>query len=186
MRFVAASFLSIFMLGCGCGVPVTPTQRLARATNELANAATTEKRFYALDGAAKESFVAGKTEDARKYADELMTMLPKFQGNWNYGNAVQDANLVLGRIAATEGRMEDAKRYLLAAGKSPGSPQMMQVLERGIQQCYNTYQVHYQVRISTAQSGELVTVKDAYFFTEPELIAYPEPEKTPDDSEALA
>jgi len=124
MRFVAASFLSIFMLGCGCGVPVTPTQRLARATNELANAATTEKRFYALDGAAKESFVAGKTEDARKYADELMTMLPKFQGNWNYGNAVQDANLVLGRIAATEGRMEDAKRYLLAAGKSPGSTQM--------------------------------------------------------------
>ena len=124
MRIVAAIFPCLLMVGCGRGIPLTPAQRLARATNELANAATTEKRFYALDDAAKESFVAGKIEDARKYANELLTLLPKFQGNWNYGNAVQDANLVLGRIAATEGRFDDAQRYLMAAGKSPGSPQM--------------------------------------------------------------
>src|SRR5207245_278418 len=80
--------------------------------------------FYALNDAAKESFVLGKIEDAQKYAQELMTLLPKFQGNWNYGNAVQDANLVLGRIAVREGRIDDAKQYLLEAGKSPGSPQM--------------------------------------------------------------
>jgi hypothetical protein len=53
-----------------------------------------------------------------------MTLLPQFQGNWNYGNAVQDANVVLGRIAVRDGRIEDAKRYLAEAGKSPGSPQM--------------------------------------------------------------
>jgi hypothetical protein len=77
----------------------------------LAAAKTQEERFYALNDAAKESFVMGKTEDARKYAQELMALLPKFQGNWNYGNAVQDANLVLGRLALREGRIDEAKRY---------------------------------------------------------------------------
>jgi hypothetical protein len=51
-------------------------------------------------------------------------LLPKFKGNWNYGNAVQDTNIVMGRIALREHRDEDAKRYLIAAGNSPGSPQM--------------------------------------------------------------
>ena len=91
---------------------------------ELAKAKSEKERFYALGDAAKECFDGGKIEDARKYAQELMTLLPKYQDNWNYGNAVQDANLVFGRIAIQEGRIEDAKRYLIEAGKSPGSPQM--------------------------------------------------------------
>ncbi len=103
---------------------MTPQQRLDRAIKKLAEAKTQEEKFYALNDAAKESFVAGKSEDARKYAQELMTLLPQFQGNWNYGNAVQDANLVLGRIALREGRVDEAKRHLTEAGKSPGSPQM--------------------------------------------------------------
>jgi predicted Zn-dependent protease len=90
----------------------------------LANAKTPQKRFYALNDAAKQSFVVGNAEDARKYAQELMALLPKSPGDWNYGNAVQDANLVLGRIAVKEGRVDEAKQYLLAAGNSPGSPQM--------------------------------------------------------------
>ncbi|HEV2716016.1 MAG TPA: hypothetical protein VGU64_12190 [Terriglobales bacterium] len=103
---------------------MTPQQRLQRAMEKLAAAKTPEERFYALNDAAKENFVVGKIEDAQKYAQEMMTLLPQFQGNWNYGNAVQDANLVLGRIAVREGHLDDAKRYLLEAGKSPGSPQM--------------------------------------------------------------
>ena len=124
MRYITTLLLCSLLLGCGQGVPVTPQQRLERAMKELDAAKTPEERFYALNDAAKESFVVGKTEDAQKYAQELMTLLPQFQGNWNYGNAVQDANLVLGRIAVREGRIDDAKRYLLEAGKSPGSPQM--------------------------------------------------------------
>jgi hypothetical protein len=102
----------------------TAQGRLGEATKELAAASTDEKRFYALDDAAKESFNVGKIEDARKYATELLALAPGYQGNWNYGNAIQDGSLVLGRIAVREGRMEDAKQYLLEAGKSPGSPQM--------------------------------------------------------------
>ena len=92
--------------------------------NDLKTAKTEENRFYALDAAAKESFVTGKIEEARNYAQELMTLLPKYKGDWNYGNAIQDANLVLGRIAMREVNAEAAKKYLIAAGKSPGSPQM--------------------------------------------------------------
>ena len=124
MKYITPFVLCALLLGCGRDFPVTPQGRLARATNALAGAKTPQARFYALNDAAKESFVVGNTEDARKYAQELMTLLPKFPGDWNYGNAVQDANLVLGRIAVKEGRLDEAKQYLIAAGKSPGSPQM--------------------------------------------------------------
>ncbi len=124
MRYLTTLLLCSLLLGCGRGVPVTPQQRHQLAIKELDAAKTPEEKFYALNDAAKESFVVGKIEDAQKYANELQTLLPQFQGNWNYGNAVQDANLVLGRIAVREGRIDEAKKYLLQAGKSPGSPQM--------------------------------------------------------------
>jgi hypothetical protein len=74
-----------------------------------------------VDAAAKERLVVGKIEDAQKSAQKLMTLLPKLQGDWNYGNAVQAANLVLGRIAVREGGIDDAKLYLLRARlKNPG------------------------------------------------------------------
>ena len=44
--------------------------------------------------------------------------------NWDYGNAIHQGNLVLGRIAVSEGRLADAAKYLLAAGETPGSPQL--------------------------------------------------------------
>lgn len=111
-------------LGLARSGPMTSRQRLNRAVHELQEAKNEEQRFYALGDAAKESFAVGKVEDARKYAEELMRVLPQYHGNWNYGNAIQDAHLVLGRIAVREGRIEDAKRHLIEAGKSPGSPQM--------------------------------------------------------------
>ena len=104
--------------------PRTPQGRLDNATNKLAEASNNQDRFYALDSAAKESFNVGKIQDAENYAKELLTLAPKFQGNWNYGNAIQDGNLVLGRIAARDGRIEEAKRFLLESGKSYGSPTM--------------------------------------------------------------
>ena len=94
------------------------------AMSDLQKAKTEEQRFYALDAASKESFVAGKIEDSRNFAQELMSLMPKYKGNWNYGNAVQDANLVLGRIAVREGDIGAAKKHLIAAGNSPGSPVM--------------------------------------------------------------
>jgi hypothetical protein len=104
--------------------PVTAQDRLQAAIQKLTRASSDEEKFYALDSAAKESFNAGNIQDAGKYANELLKLAPEFKGNWNYGNAIQDGNLVLGRIALHEGRTQEARQYLLAAGGSPGSPTM--------------------------------------------------------------
>lgn len=104
--------------------PTTPEERPVKVNKESAPASADANRFYALDGAAKENFNVGKIEDTENCARELLVLAPKFRGNWNYGNAIQDGNLVLGRIAVRDGRIEEAKKYLLEAGKSPGSPQM--------------------------------------------------------------
>lgn len=44
--------------------------------------------------------------------------------SWNYGNVIYDANTLLGRVALREGNLDAAKKYLVAAGKTKGSPQL--------------------------------------------------------------
>lgn len=90
---------------------------LSAPTNET-------ERFHALPRAAKSALEAGKTEEARKLAEELGGLAPKYTNDWNYGNAIQDWNQVLGRIALAEGDIGEAKRRLLASADSKGSPVM--------------------------------------------------------------
>ena len=123
---IAAVFVVPFLIARSSlkNYPVTPEARLKKATDTIASAPSEAEKFYALDAAAKESFIAGKIEPARQYAAELLTLAPKYRSDWNYGNAIQDGNIVLGRIALQEGNTNEAKKYLIEAGKSPGSPQM--------------------------------------------------------------
>jgi len=102
MKYYTAILLFGLLAGCGRNFPTTPQERLDEATKKLATASREEEKFYALDDDTKESFEVGKMEDASKYAKDLMTLAKKFQGDWNYGNAIQDGNLVLGRIALIE------------------------------------------------------------------------------------
>ena len=64
---------------------------------------------------------AGQTEKARSYAD---TMLSNDTNDWNLGNRIHHGHLTLGRIALAEGNLEEAKKRLLKAGETPGSPQL--------------------------------------------------------------
>jgi hypothetical protein len=121
MRYVSTFLLCSLLLGCGKERPEASNPRLQPALDKLAAANSPELRFYALGDAAKQSFAAGKTEDAQKYARELMALLPNFRQNWEYGNAVHDANLTLGRIAVRQGRMDDAKRHLIESVRTPGA-----------------------------------------------------------------
>ena len=70
---------------------------------------------------AKGAYSADRLDKAHHYAE---LMLQNTESGWNYGNRVHHGNLVLGRIALRKGNIEEAKSRLIAAGNTPGSPQL--------------------------------------------------------------
>jgi len=81
-------------------------------------------RFYELGDAANSAYEAGEFEKAAQYANELLQSAPQYKDDWNYGNALFHGNIVLGRVALQHGDIVGAKEHLLAAGETPGSPQL--------------------------------------------------------------
>lgn len=67
------------------------------------------------------AFVAGDLDKARTYAEAMLDDIPD---GWNRGNRIHYGNLVLGRIALSGGDLGGAGQRLLAAGRTPGSPQL--------------------------------------------------------------
>jgi hypothetical protein len=71
---------------------------------------------------------AGDTVLAKKHAAETLQKSadPKKTDptNINYGNIIHDANQILGRVALRDGKLADAKAYLLKSGATPGSAQL--------------------------------------------------------------
>ena len=90
---------------------------MTAATNET-------ERFQALCAAIDKAKNSSDLHPARELAEELERMAPNFKGKPGYGNAVQDFNQVLGRIALAEGNIDEAKKRLIASADSNGSPTM--------------------------------------------------------------
>lgn len=65
-----------------------------------------------------------KQGEAKERAEELLGVAEEFKGDWNYGNAIHHANLVLGRLKLLDGDNDGAKEKLKKAGQTPGSPQI--------------------------------------------------------------
>src|SRR5262245_43790597 len=101
------------------------TNQYLQAIKALDGATNEYVRFLCLDRAAKMSLAVGRTENARQFATDMLLLNDKYSRgepeNAN-GDVVYNGHVVLGRIALDEGEMEEAKRHLLAAGKSKGSP----------------------------------------------------------------
>jgi hypothetical protein len=68
---------------------------------------------------AKDAYEAGQIDKASTYAGQLLDNPP---AGHDYGNTIHQGNLVLGRIALDENKIEIAKRHLLDAARTPGSP----------------------------------------------------------------
>lgn len=96
-------------------------QSLEQLQAALALADGTGRRAMLAD-AAKAAFEAGDLDTARSYALELLEAPDK--SSWNYGNAVHQGHLILGRLALRSGDLELAKLHLAEAGRTPGSPQL--------------------------------------------------------------
>jgi len=92
---------------------------------ERAYALTPEAyKSYLLKDLAKTAFDVGETNKARMYAEKMLQGANLQKKDWNLGNDIFFGNMVLGRLALKAGDIEQAKHYLIEAGKTPGSPQL--------------------------------------------------------------
>ena len=107
------------------GMESHATNQYAKAMQDLRSSTNDFGRYLSLGRAAKFSLIVGRTKDARQFAADLLVIDSKYRkesSQWASGDAVHDGHMVLGRLALDEGRMEEAKQHLLAAGHSEGSP----------------------------------------------------------------
>ena len=91
---------------------------------DLLEDASKYQRFIILPKLTKTAIEIGLFAEAENYANELLLLAEEFETDWNYGNAIHDANIILGMVSLHSNQIKDAKSYLLEAGKSPGSPQL--------------------------------------------------------------
>ena len=118
----------LYSLGLNAKSGTDKREAAVKALAQLEAATALQKqdydKFYALDDLAMKAFEAGQMDKARQYASDLLAKSADYKDDWNYGNAIQDGNIVLGRLALANGDVEKAKNYLIEAGKTPGSPQL--------------------------------------------------------------
>ena len=115
------------MRSCRGPVPdpyLTPSDRDEEDLQKLAQAGSDLHRYYALGDAARVQLKRGNLEEAKALADELLLTAASMPPDWNYGNAVHDAHIALGYLALERDDAEAAAKHLLAAGQTPGSPQL--------------------------------------------------------------
>jgi hypothetical protein len=81
-------------------------------------------RFYDLGRMARTALQVGQADKAAAYAVELLAIAAGHRQDWNYGNAIQNGNMVLGLIALRQGDLARARERLLDSAASDGSPQL--------------------------------------------------------------
>jgi peroxiredoxin/tetratricopeptide (TPR) repeat protein len=81
-------------------------------------------RWHLLSNLARAQVSSGAYGKAAESASELLGNAPQYPDDWNYGNAMHWGNIVLGRVALKEDKVEEARKRLLAAGATKGSPQL--------------------------------------------------------------
>jgi hypothetical protein len=81
-------------------------------------------RFYGIEEIIKSAYSAGNDDEVESFASEYLTLASTYRCNWNYGNAIHDANRYLGLVSLRHGNMREAASFLQLSGKTPGSPQL--------------------------------------------------------------
>ena len=114
------------LFACDSNPPCSPCAEANYAGKKpSSNALPPElQRFYDIDNFMDGAYKAGKLANAKAMADEYLALAAKYPCDWNYGNAIHDANAMLGLISLKAGNADAAADYLLKAGKTRGSPQL--------------------------------------------------------------
>jgi hypothetical protein len=98
--------------------------KLAKYEDLLKTTIGQKEKFYLTTELATIALAAGETVKATIYSQSLLEQAPLMLGDWNYGNAIHVAHLVLGEIALNADDVPSAKKHLLEAANTPGSPQL--------------------------------------------------------------
>jgi hypothetical protein len=81
-------------------------------------------RMVLLRGEMNKDWLRGKENDAGSKARELLDLARRNPSDPLYGDAVFEANMLLGKIALHGGDKGEAVRYLRAAAETPGSDEI--------------------------------------------------------------
>ena len=101
-------------------LPRSPQQILEDLEQDL-DGGDDSRQFYVLDEVTKAAAHAGAFDKAAGYAKDLLSEAAKDPDDPNYGNALHDASIVLGRVALRRGDIKQAGMLLLEAARTPGS-----------------------------------------------------------------
>jgi hypothetical protein len=99
-------------------------QELGHAQAAMARSQNAYDRFLAVSHGLIPAMECKAYDLAEAYAREALQLAPQFRQDWNYGNAIHNGHVVLGRLDLVHGDVEGACRELLLAGQTPGSPQL--------------------------------------------------------------
>lgn len=100
-------------------LPRSIEQYIFVAEGRIRRAHTPSDRIQVLCGVAKFHLLVGNRVLARSTALELRDLAEELPDSVYFGYALEEAHSVLGQLAAENGRMEDARAHLLAAGAAP-------------------------------------------------------------------
>jgi tetratricopeptide (TPR) repeat protein len=81
------------------------------------------RQFYIETGLAKLAFKANSFERAKLIAEKLLPTAERHRNDWCYGNAINEAHTILGRLALQDGHTEKAKQHLIQSAVNAKSPQ---------------------------------------------------------------
>jgi hypothetical protein len=82
------------------------------------------RRDNMLSKLTKAALTAGADDKAAAYANEMLAAAQQDRKGWNYGNAIHDGHAALGLVALRKNDVGAARKELLEAGRTPGSPQL--------------------------------------------------------------
>lgn len=100
-----------------------PQKRL-KLFEELLSESNPYQQYIILPKLSKTAIEVSEFSKAKNYANQLLRIADGYRNDWNYGNAIHDANIALGMVSLNNNSGEEAKEYLLKAGHAPASPQL--------------------------------------------------------------
>jgi hypothetical protein len=122
---LVSTFVMIACAGVDASRKADPATRLREAEAELARGViTAEDRARYSTNAARAALELREDRAARQHALNALEALKYSQRDWNYGNVVHHAHMVLGHVALANDDTDGAVTELWLAGETPGSPQL--------------------------------------------------------------